>query len=314
MHASTARRLRALTLAALLQVATQAAHAADPVKILFVGNSFTFAANSPVRYYRSGSVTDLNNEGQGGMPALFKSFADQAGLEYDVYLETRGGTGIDCDDKNPCTDDGCDDKNACTKDACDKATGCVNTADDTAKCDDGNKSSNDGCSSACLSEYCGDELVQSGLGEECDNGIDNADAPDACRLDCKSPRCGDGITDPSNGEDCDDGNSVDTDGCTNGCTICGDNVRKGTEECDGTDLGTAVDDVRSRLDRVRGRLPEEADPPTIFRADSNAFPIMQIGVEGDLDPVTLRELAENDLSPRLERAPGVAAVTLEEPM
>jgi HAE1 family hydrophobic/amphiphilic exporter-1 len=78
----------------------------------------------------------------------------------------------------------------------------------------------------------------------------------------------------------------------------------------GTDLGTAVDDVRSRLDRVRGRLPEEADPPTIFRADSNAFPIMQIGVEGDLDPVTLRELAENDLSPRLERAPGVAAVTI----
>jgi HAE1 family hydrophobic/amphiphilic exporter-1 len=68
--------------------------------------------------------------------------------------------------------------------------------------------------------------------------------------------------------------------------------------------------VRSRLDRVRGRLPEEADPPTIFKADSNALPIMQIGVEGDFDAVTLRELAENDLSPRLERAPGVAAVTI----
>ena len=37
---------------------------------------------------------------------------------------------------------------------------------------------------------------------------------------------------------------------------------------------------------------------------------MQIGVEGDYDPVTLREMAENDLSPRLERAPGVAAVTI----
>src|SRR5204863_1393449 len=70
------------------------------------------------------------------------------------------------------------------------------------------------------------------------------------------------------------------------------------------------DDVRSRLDRVRGRLPEEADPPTIFKADSNAQAIMQIGVEGDYDPVTLRELAENSLSPRLERAPGVAAVTV----
>jgi HAE1 family hydrophobic/amphiphilic exporter-1 len=78
----------------------------------------------------------------------------------------------------------------------------------------------------------------------------------------------------------------------------------------GTNLDAAADDVRSRLDRVRGRLPEEADPPTIFKADSNAFPIMQIGVEGDYDAVTLRELAENDLSPRLERAPGVAAVTI----
>ena len=78
----------------------------------------------------------------------------------------------------------------------------------------------------------------------------------------------------------------------------------------GTNLAEAADDVRSRLDRVRGRLPEEADPPIIFKADSNAFPIMQIGVEGDYDPVTLREIAENDLSPRLERAPGVAAVTI----
>ena len=36
---------------------------------------------------------------------------------------------------------------------------------------------------------------------------------------------------------------------------------------------------------------------------------MGIGVEGDFDPVTLRELAQNDLSPRLERVAGVAAVT-----
>ena len=35
-----------------------------------------------------------------------------------------------------------------------------------------------------------------------------------------------------------------------------------------------------------------------------------IGVEGDYDPVTLRELAENDMSPRFERVDGVAAVTV----
>ena len=63
--------------------------------ILFIGNSFTYGWGSPVRHYRADTVTDLNSEGIGGVPALFKSFADQAGLDYDVYLETRGGAGID---------------------------------------------------------------------------------------------------------------------------------------------------------------------------------------------------------------------------
>ncbi len=63
--------------------------------ILFIGNSFTYGWGSPVRHYRPDTVTDLNSEGVGGVPALFKSFADQAGLDYDVYLETRSGVGID---------------------------------------------------------------------------------------------------------------------------------------------------------------------------------------------------------------------------
>jgi HAE1 family hydrophobic/amphiphilic exporter-1 len=79
----------------------------------------------------------------------------------------------------------------------------------------------------------------------------------------------------------------------------------------GTDLNEAADDVRNRLDRVRGRLPEEADPPVMFKFDANAAPIMSVGVEGDFDRVTLREMAENDLSPRLERVPGVASVSVE---
>ena len=78
----------------------------------------------------------------------------------------------------------------------------------------------------------------------------------------------------------------------------------------GTDLSEAADEVRTRLDRVRGRMPEDADPPTVFKFDSNAMPIMGIGVQGDFDPVTLREIAQNDLSPRLERVAGVAAVTI----
>jgi len=40
-------------------------------------------------------VSDLNGEGIGGVPALFKSFTQQAGLDYEVALETRGGSGLD---------------------------------------------------------------------------------------------------------------------------------------------------------------------------------------------------------------------------
>jgi HAE1 family hydrophobic/amphiphilic exporter-1 len=79
----------------------------------------------------------------------------------------------------------------------------------------------------------------------------------------------------------------------------------------GTDLNEAADDVRNRLDRVRGRLPDEADSPVMFKFDANAQPIMGVGVEGNFDRVTLREMAENDLSPRLERVPGVASVSVE---
>ena len=84
----------ALTLVMVL-LAGYLAHAQSGTSILFVGNSFTFGAGSPVRFYRADTVTDLNGEGLGGMPALFKSFTTQAGLDYDVYLETRGGSGLE---------------------------------------------------------------------------------------------------------------------------------------------------------------------------------------------------------------------------
>jgi HAE1 family hydrophobic/amphiphilic exporter-1 len=79
----------------------------------------------------------------------------------------------------------------------------------------------------------------------------------------------------------------------------------------GTDLNEAMDDMRMRLDRVRGRMPIDAEPMQIFRQDSNAAPIMSLGIEGNYDRVTLREMAENQIGPRLERAEGVAAVTTQ---
>jgi hypothetical protein len=81
--------------AGLILASSMIGHAADGGSILFVGNSFTYGSGSAVRYYRNSTVTDLNKEGIGGVPALFKVFTVQAGLTFDVSLETRGGVGID---------------------------------------------------------------------------------------------------------------------------------------------------------------------------------------------------------------------------
>lgn len=72
-------------------LAAVALAAGQPRSILFIGNSFTFGAESEVMTYRKNSVTDLNGDGMGGVPALFKRFADQVGLRYRVSLETAAG-------------------------------------------------------------------------------------------------------------------------------------------------------------------------------------------------------------------------------
>ena len=99
----TSTRLATIA-AAFLTVLGAVAARADT--ILFVGNSFTFAAYSPAWHYRPGSVTDLNNEGIGGVPALFKLFIQEAGLAYDVSLETSPGKDLQwhIDHKTPVID------------------------------------------------------------------------------------------------------------------------------------------------------------------------------------------------------------------
>ncbi len=88
-------KVRSALVASLMILALHTIGAAAATSVLFIGNSFLFGSGSAVRFYRADTVTDLNNEGIGGVPALFKSFAQQAGLDYDVSLETRGGVGLD---------------------------------------------------------------------------------------------------------------------------------------------------------------------------------------------------------------------------
>jgi hypothetical protein len=63
--------------------------------VLFIGNSYLFGSGSPLRYYRANTVTDLNGTGFGGVPAVFKLLANQAGLEFAVNHELVSGMGFD---------------------------------------------------------------------------------------------------------------------------------------------------------------------------------------------------------------------------
>jgi hypothetical protein len=85
-------RVAALAVCATLALA---ATPPAPTAVLFLGNSFTYGAGSPVQKWRPDLVTDLNHEGIGGMPALFKAFTNEATLDFDVSLETHPGVGLD---------------------------------------------------------------------------------------------------------------------------------------------------------------------------------------------------------------------------
>lgn len=78
-----------------LVLSFQAAVASAATTIVFIGNSFTYGEGASVQSFRTNTVTDLNGGSIGGVPALFKAFTQQAGLDYAVSLETAPGANLD---------------------------------------------------------------------------------------------------------------------------------------------------------------------------------------------------------------------------
>ena len=65
------------------------------IKILFVGNSFTFGALSRKAYACDrDAITDANGTQQGGVPGIFKEMTRQAGLDYAVTIEALPGRSL----------------------------------------------------------------------------------------------------------------------------------------------------------------------------------------------------------------------------
>jgi hydrophobe/amphiphile efflux-1 (HAE1) family protein len=77
----------------------------------------------------------------------------------------------------------------------------------------------------------------------------------------------------------------------------------------GTNVDFALQDAAKNLERARGALPEEADPPTINKFDPQQMPIYEVAFSSETrDLISLRDWVEYRLQPQLLTIDGVASV------
>ncbi|MBK81960.1 MAG: multidrug transporter AcrB [Gammaproteobacteria bacterium] len=77
------------------------------------------------------------------------------------------------------------------------------------------------------------------------------------------------------------------------------------------DIDEAANDVRDRVSRIVGRLPEDVEKPEVAKQDSDARPIMYISLSSDrMTIMELDDYARRYLEDRFAVIPGVAAVSV----
>lgn len=77
------------------------------------------------------------------------------------------------------------------------------------------------------------------------------------------------------------------------------------------DLDEVTSDVESAIARVSGWLPDGCGSPSVMKFNMSSMPIMRLAVEGDLPINELKTVAEDTVSPFLERVDGVASVDVQ---
>ena len=78
---------------------------------------------------------------------------------------------------------------------------------------------------------------------------------------------------------------------------------------DDTDLDNALVDLREKIDQIKSYLPEDANAPSVMKLDIDSMPVSTIALRG-ADLATLQAIAEDTVSPALERISGVASVDI----
>jgi MYXO-CTERM domain-containing protein len=192
------------------------------------------------------------------------------GAEMCVTGACTAGTPLDCDDKNPCTDD-----------TCDPAGGCMHTAVTAGtKCDDGNV-----CNgiSTCVGTVC-----SAGTALNCDDAnvctTDSCDPAGGCKyvnntVDCSDnnlcttdDKCSGGACKGGAAPNCDDNEPCTTDSCDSGKGCLHAAVADGGNCDDGNDCSTGDKCVGGKCKASGGTVCDDSKPCTQNNCDPASQP------------------------------------------
>lgn len=80
------------------------------------------------------------------------------------------------------------------------------------------------------------------------------------------------------------------------------------------DVDEAANDVRDRVSRARGRLPDEIEEPTITKADADATPVITLSFNSErYSRLEVVEMVERIAIQRIQTIPGVGSVNVRGP-
>src|SRR5687767_8479245 len=77
------------------------------------------------------------------------------------------------------------------------------------------------------------------------------------------------------------------------------------------EIEAAAQDVRDKVSRVRGFLPEDIEEPVVAKQEADAFPIMFLALTSEsYSLMELSDIADREIKPRLQTIPGVSGAPI----
>ncbi len=78
----------------------------------------------------------------------------------------------------------------------------------------------------------------------------------------------------------------------------------------GNDIDVLTNDIRDKLNIIRAQLPDNVEPPIIFRFSSDMIPILLLSLQAEESQAALYKIIDDNVANPLARIPGVGTVSI----